>query len=181
MNSQTAETDHRPLATAHFSRRPLILDYPDKDTLRREIPRLIIEHNLHGIDIDPRCAQIAGLSLWLRAQKGWQRLGLKPAERPAIKRSNIVCAEPMPGEKGLLREFVEREFPAAERGVCLRLLEAIFDKMQLAGEAGSLLKIEEEIRSAIEDAHRQWQSARHRPEFFDPAELAALDKRPGAQ
>jgi hypothetical protein len=161
--------------------KPLTDLYPNKQSFLRDVPRLIIEHNLHGIDIDPRCAQIAGLSLWLRAQKAWQRLGLNPAERPAIKRSNIVCAEPMPGEKELLREFVEREFPAEERGVVLRLLEAIFDKMQLAGEAGSLLKIEEEIRSAIEDARRQWQTARQRPEFFDAAELAKLDKRAGAQ
>ena len=155
--------------------------YGTKEDFLKDVPRLIIEHNLHGIDIDPRCAQIAGLSLWLRAQKAWQRLGLKPAERPAIKRSNIVCAEPMPGEKELLREFVEREFPVEERGVCLRLLESIFDKMQLAGEAGSLLKIEEEIRSAIEDARRQWQTARQRPEFFDADQLATLDKRAGAQ
>lgn len=129
--------------------------YAGKDAFLKDVPRLIIEHNLHGIDIDPRCAQIAGLSLWLRAQKAWQRLGLKPAERPEIKRSNIVCAEPMPGEKELLREFVEREFPAEERGVCLQLLETIFDKMQLAGEAGSLLKIEEEVRRAIEEARNQ--------------------------
>jgi len=132
--------------------------YTGKDAFLRDVPRLIIENNLHGIDIDPRCAQIAGLSLWLRAQKTWQRLGLKPAERPAIKRSNIVCAEPMPGDKELLRQFVDNEFPAAERPVCLRLLEAIFDKMQLAGEAGSLLKIEEEIRSAIEDAKKKWKA-----------------------
>ena len=145
----------------------------------RQVPRLIIEHNLHGIDIDPRCAQIAGLSLWLRAQKAWQRLGLKPAERPAIKRSNIVCAEPMPGEKELLREFVEREFPVAERAVCLRLLEAIFDKMQLAGEAGSLLKIEEEIRSAIEDARDAWQKLTTRPpELFTTTELHQLSTAP---
>jgi len=143
--------------------------YAGNDAFMKDVPRLIIEHNLHGIDIDPRCAQIAGLSLWLRAQKAWQRLGLKPAERPAIKRSNIVCAEPMPGEKELLREFVEREFPAAERGVCLRLLEAIFDKMQLAGEAGSLLKIEEEIHSAIEHARRQATT----PHLFD-ADIRSL-------
>ena len=145
------------------------------DTLSRQgaflkdVPRLIIEHNIHGIDIDPRCAQIAGLSLWLRAQKSWQRLGLKPAERPAIKRSNIVCAEPMPGEKELLREFVEQEFPAEERGLFLRLLETIFDKMQLAGEAGSLLKIEEEIRSAIAEAKQLWKAeaeGRSRANYF---------------
>ena len=132
--------------------------YVAKEDFLKDVPRLIIEHNLHGIDIDPRCAQIAGLSLWLRAQKAWQRLGLKPAERPAIKRSNIVCAEPMPGDKELLRQFVENEFPVTERAVCLRLLEAIFDKMQLAGEAGSLLKIEEEIRSVIENAKKQWKA-----------------------
>jgi len=153
--------------------------YADKQAFLRDVPRLIIEYNIHGIDIDPRCAQIAGLSLWLRAQKAWQRLGLKPAERPAIKRSNIVCAEPMPGEKELLREFVEREFPAAERAVCLRLLEAIFDKMQLAGEAGSLLKIEEEIRSAIEDARDAWQKLATRPpELFTTTELNQLSTAP---
>ena len=153
--------------------------FGSKDAFLKDVPRLIIEHNLHGIDIDPRCAQIAGLSLWLRAQKAWQRLGLKPAERPAIKRSNIVCAEPMPGEKELLREFVEREFPAEERGVCLRLLEAIFDKMQLAGEAGSLLKIEEEIRSAIEDARDAWQKLATRPpELFTTTELNQLSTAP---
>ena len=153
--------------------------YAAKDAFLKDVPRHIIEHNLHGIDIDPRCAQIAGLSLWLRAQKAWQRLGLKPAERPAIKRSNIVCAEPMPGEKELLREFVEREFPTAERAVCLRLLEAIFDKMQLAGEAGSLLKIEEEIRSAIEDARGAWRKLASRPpELFTTAELNQLSIAP---
>lgn len=133
--------------------------YPAKDSFLKDVPRLTVEHNIHGIDIDPRCAQIAGLSLWLRAQKTWQQLGLKPAERPAIKRSNIVCAEPMPGEKELLSEFVDREFPAAERSVFLRLLEAVFDKMQLAGEAGSLLKIEEEIRSDIAEAKKIWKDA----------------------
>jgi hypothetical protein len=102
--------------------------YAGKDAFLKDVPRLIIEHNLHGIDIDPRCAQ--------------------------------------------LREFVEREFPAAERAICLRLLEAIFDKMQLAGAAGSLLKIEEEIRSAIEDARDAWQKlATKPPELFTTTEL----------
>jgi hypothetical protein len=32
-------------------------------------------------------------------------LGLKPIERPPITKTNIVCAEPMPGEIDMLREF----------------------------------------------------------------------------
>ncbi|MBM3847405.1 MAG: hypothetical protein FJ405_14130, partial [Verrucomicrobia bacterium] len=130
--------------------------FADKAAFLREVPRLIIEHNIHGIDIDPRAAQIAGLSLWLRAQRAWHQAGVKPADRPRITRSNLVCAEPMPGEKELLREFVEQQFPAGERPAFDFLLEKIFDRMTLAGEAGSLLRIEEEIRAAIAEAKRLW-------------------------
>lgn len=133
--------------------KPLRELYATQDDYLRDVPRLIIEHNLHGIDIDPRAAQIAALSLWLRAQRAWNNAGVKPADRPRIRRSNIVCAEPMPGEKVLLRDFVERQFPTHEQPAFTFLLEKIFDRMALAGEAGSLLRIEEEIRSIIAEAH----------------------------
>ena len=134
--------------------KPLTESYPDKDAFLRDVPHLIIEYNIHGIDIDPRAVQIAGLSLWLRAQRSWHNQGVKPTDRPRITRSNIVCAEPMPGEKELLREFTARlEEPALGY-----LLEQVFDKMQLAGEAGSLLKIEEEIRDIIAEAKRRWKA-----------------------
>lgn len=133
---------------------PLIESYPDKEAFLKDVPRLIIEHNIHGIDIDPRATQIAGLSLWLRAQRSWHNQGVKPVDRPRITRSNIVCAEPMPGEKELLREFTASlEVPALGY-----LVEQVFDKMQLAGEAGSLLKIEEEIRGIIAEAKRLWKA-----------------------
>lgn len=125
--------------------------YPDKEGFIADVPRLIIEHNIHGVDIDPRAAQIAGLSLWLRAQKTWSSDDIKPVDRPQIQRSNIVCAEPMPGERGILKEFTSQVQPR----VLGQLVEDIFDKMQLAGEAGTLLKIEEEIQSAIDEAKSQ--------------------------
>jgi hypothetical protein len=127
--------------------------FADKAAFLLEVPRLIIEHNIHGIDIDPRAVQIAGLSLWLRAQRTWHEGGIKPADRPRITRSNLVCAEPMPGERKLLREFVEGQFDISERPAFAFLLEKIFDHMALAGEAGSLLRIEEEIRSVIAEAN----------------------------
>src|SRR5207247_49459 len=74
--------------------------------------------------------------------------------RPRITRSNIVCAEPMPGEKDLLNEFTGQLKPR----LLGQLVEVVFDKMKLAGEAGSLLKIEEEIRDAISQARKQWSS-----------------------
>jgi len=130
--------------------------FADKAAFLREVPRLIVEHNIHGIDIDARATQIARLSLWLRAQRAWQQIGLAIADRPSITRANVVCAEPMPGEKELLREFVAQEFSPGEQPAFTHLLETIFDQMTLAGEAGSLLRIEEEIRTAIADAKRLW-------------------------
>ncbi|QBL08841.1 BREX-1 system adenine-specific DNA-methyltransferase PglX [Rheinheimera sp. D18] len=126
--------------------------YASLDAFKQQIPKLIIEHNIHGVDIDPRAVQIAGLSLWQRAQRAWHQQGLKPQQRPTIVKSNIVCAEPMPGEKALLQEFTSKLNPP----VLGQLLEVIFDKMQLAGEAGTLLKIEEEIQTAIQEARKQW-------------------------
>jgi hypothetical protein len=125
--------------------------YPTLDALKRDVPRLILAHNLHGIDIDLRCSQIAALALWLRCQRAYQDMGLKK-DRPKITRSNFVCAEPMPGEVQMLKEFVAQLEPR----VLGQIVEVVFDKMKLAGEAGSLLKIEEDIRDAVAAAKKQW-------------------------
>ena len=135
--------------------------YSEKADYLRDVPRLIIEHNIHGVDIDPRAVQIAGLSLWLRAQKTWQ--DTPAVERPRIRRSNIVCAEPMPGSEVMLEEFIQTLDPP----LLGELVKTVFDKMQLAGEAGILLKIEEEIRAAIDEA--KIEARRQRGDLFDRA------------
>jgi hypothetical protein len=145
---------------------------------RRAIPRLIIERNIHGIDIDPRAVQIAGLSLWLRAQKAWHAQGVKAAERPIITRSNIVCAEPMPGDQRQFDEFLKQlrdqrlqsliarvinvqpgqtvhATPSMADALC-NLVRKVWDEMKLAGEAGSLLKIEEALTGAIAKGRKEW-------------------------
>ena len=130
-------------------------DFETIDDLHREVPKLIIEHNLHGIDIDPRAVQIAALALWLRAQKTWKGLGLKAPDRPRIAKTNIVTAEPMPGEGEMRREFTAGLKPR----VLEQIVDEVFEKMKLAGEAGSLLKIEEEIKDAVVAAGKQWREA----------------------
>ena len=126
-------------------------DYANLDDLKRNVPRLILAHNLHGIDIDLRASQIAALALWLRCQRAYQDMGLKK-DRPKITRSNFVCAEPMPGEETMLKDFVGQLEPK----VLGQVVEVVFDKMKLAGEAGSLLKIEEEIRDNVAAAKKQY-------------------------
>lgn len=136
---------------------PLHETYPDKETYLREVPRLIVERNIHGVDIDPRAAQIAALALWLRAQRSWRDLGVKAQDRPAIRRSNVVCAEPMPGDQAMLDEFIARQLDgSAEERVVVQMLRRVFAAMQLAGEAGSLLKIEEEIAAIVAEGKQAW-------------------------
>ncbi|OJX40201.1 MAG: hypothetical protein BGO78_14590 [Chloroflexi bacterium 44-23] len=156
---------------------PLHKTYSDKDAYLRDISRLIIERNVHGVDIDPRAVQIAGLSLWLRAQKSWQTQRLCPSERPQIRKSNVVCAEPMPGDRQMLEEFLgtlqgerlealmrKAWYVPADKKVratpqmaeaLTKLVRAVWQEMELAGEAGSLLKIEETLRDAISIARKE--------------------------
>lgn len=127
-------------------------EYADKAAWMKAAPKLIIEHNIHGIDIDPRAVQIAGLSLWLRAQRAWKAQGLAAGDRPQVTRSNVVCAEPMPGDQQQLAEFCKSLHPAIAQ-----MVTAIFGEMKLAGEAGSLLKIEQEITGLVAAAKKQWE------------------------
>ena len=91
--------------------RTLREDYPEIAALRLELPALIVKYNLYGVDIDPRCAQIAALALWLRAQRAWKDLGIPAAQRPPIRLTHIVLAEPMPGDTALVEEFAMRLDP----------------------------------------------------------------------
>jgi hypothetical protein len=126
-------------------------EYKTLEDMRQHVPRLILAHNLHGIDIDLRASQIAALALWLRCQRAYREMGLK-RDRLKIKRSNFVCAEPMPGEEQLLKEFVGQLEPK----LLGQLVEVIFEKMKLAGEVGSLLRIEIEISSTVGQARKEW-------------------------
>jgi hypothetical protein len=126
-------------------------DYAGRAEFRRATPQLILEQNLYGIDIDSRACQIAAFALWLRAQRAWAEMGFRMRQRPRIAHTHVVCAEPMPGEYDLLGEFMRDLKPA----VLGNLLRDVWDKMKLAGEAGSLLKIEQEIKESVRGARER--------------------------
>ncbi len=135
-------------APSEMSGETLRADYPELDALRAAAPELILRHNLHGIDIDPRAAQIAALALWLRAQRAFQEAEFSRTQRPAITKTNIVVAEPMPGEADLREAFVSALEPKLAK-----LIERVFDNMNLAGEAGYLLRIAEQIEGSIRQVY----------------------------
>jgi Eco57I restriction-modification methylase len=139
-----------------------------------------LRENLHGVDIDPRCAQIAQLALWMRAQRAFREFGIKRADRPLIRRTNIVIAEPMPGERELLAEFLRGLKEDRLEGLLRRALDispdrtvkatkamadslaelvvTVWNCMKSAGEMGTLLKIERDLASAIEKGRAEWEA-----------------------
>ena len=122
-----------------------------RDTFHREVPRLILENNIFGCEIDPRALQIAALSLWLRAQRSYGEIGILPQDRPLIKKSNLVLAESMPGNKKLLKGLMEELDKPMQN-----LIKKIWDKMQFVGEAGLLFKMEKEIEDEIDYLKNNW-------------------------
>ncbi|MFW6031153.1 MAG: Eco57I restriction-modification methylase domain-containing protein [Myxococcota bacterium] len=134
--------------TSEVTGTTLCEDYAEIESLRAAAPGLILRHNLHGIDIDARCAQIAALALWMRAQRAYKDAEIGRDVRPPIQKTKIVVAEPMPGEPELRREFI-----ATLDSKLGQLIERVFDRMELAGEAGSLLRIEDDIRDAVRETY----------------------------
>ncbi len=134
--------------------------FPTSDALAQALPVLVLEHNLHGVDIDPRAAQIAGLSLWLRAQRSWHEAGVAASDRPAIKRTGIVVAEPMPGDAAMVEEFAA----ALDPPLLGMLFRQIANSMRLAGEMGTLLRPEVELGDEIARARREFVIKRVRPQ-----------------
>ena len=128
--------------------RTLSEDYPSLDALRIDVPVLMLKHNLFGIDIDPRCVQIASFALWLCAQRAWGRAAIARSYRPRIDRCRITLAEPMPGDDIMTQMFVA----GLDEPVLVDIFEKVVDAFLLAGDLGITLRIEKTLENAIEEA-----------------------------
>lgn len=127
-----------------FDLEPLSLTYADEAEFLRDVPRMVIEHNIYGVDIDPRATQIASLALWLRAQRAWHEAGVRAHDRPQVGRGHVVAAVAPPAEVELRKGFMES----------LDHLDAVlFEKtlFLLKGlpELGILLQLEKELPKLI--------------------------------
>jgi len=128
----------------HAALKPLSQTYEDQATFLRDVPRLIIENNIYGVDIDSRAAQIASLALWLRAQRAWHEADVKVKDRPQVGQGHVLAALPPPAELELRKRFMED----------LDLLDAkLFEQTLLMlmdlPELGVLLQVEKELPALI--------------------------------
>jgi hypothetical protein len=149
--------------------KPLSQTYADQDALLHDVPRLIIEHNIYGVDIDPRAAQIASLALWLRAQRAWHDAGVKAKERPRVGRGHVVASVAPPAEVDLRKRFMEELDP-----LDAELFEKTLFLLKGLPELGVLLQVEKELPALVravfgehgdlfrEEDMAQWQMAEAR-------------------
>lgn len=128
--------------------KPLSQTYEDEAAFSRDVPRLIIEHNLYGVDIDPRAAQIASLALWLRAQRAWHEAGVKAKDRPAIGQGHVLAATAPPAERELRQQFASHL-----DGRDAKLFEKTLQLLKGLPELGVLLPIERELPQLIRQVY----------------------------
>lgn len=111
--------------------------YEEAGHVRRDIPRLILQNNLTGCEIDPRAAQMASFALAMTACE-WDSRFLRRADKVS---ANVVCLRPAEIDADELTEMPY----LAER-------TALLDAMAHMGECGSLFVPEPEDIAALERA-----------------------------
>ena len=103
----------------------------------------ILEHNLHGIDLDPRAVQIAAAALWLKAKT------VAPEARP--RQLNLVAANlrlsSLPDDDAALLEL--RREVERETGIPAALIDTLINALQGADHLGSLLQIDSAVDRAL--------------------------------
>lgn len=131
-------------------------DYNEKD-----IPKLIIENNLHGIDLDDRAVQLAQLGLYIKAKKKRRTIG-------EIAFHVVSSDFYLPEYKAVEHIFTE--------GVTLdpsqqELIADIWADLQFAYKFGSLLRLDEKVKAKLKIIEAKQSSVQ--PELFTTMEIEA--------
>ncbi|MBV5290014.1 MAG: N-6 DNA methylase [Pelodictyon phaeoclathratiforme] len=102
-----------------------------------EIGKLIIEHNLYGVDLDDRAIQIAQLGLYIKA--------LRRNSRIHIERFNVVSSDfYLPDFDVVASSFSGSLATDSQQ---MSLIKAIWADLQRAYQFGSLIRIEERFNA----------------------------------
>ena len=104
--------------------------YLERGYRSRDIPRLILENNLYGIDIDTRAAQLSSFALLMKAREDDRRLFSNP---PKL---NIIALQDSHPER--LDAFSQ---DLANTGIAQADLKELLDLFEHASTFGSLIQI----------------------------------------
>jgi hypothetical protein len=114
------------------------IDHYSADYDEDEIPKLIIENNLYGIDIDNRAVQIAQLGLYIKAMRKKRDIH--------IERFNIVASDfILPAYEDVSHLFKKALIDRDTE----KMLKDIWGDLQMAYKFGSLVRIDEKVEQEI--------------------------------
>jgi Eco57I restriction-modification methylase len=123
-----------------------------------EIPQLIIEHNLHGIDLDDRAIQLAQLGLYIQVRKKkWSTNHTKSTNENYLK-FNVVSSDFFLPDYETVRDIFEPRINTDEHGLDesqQELIQEIWSDLQYAYKFGSLIKIGEKMNDRIHNLIEQ--------------------------
>jgi hypothetical protein len=119
-----------------------------------EIADRILSHHLHGIDLDPRAAQLSALTLYLRAWeqvRDERRNERKPGPDAYTPPSMNLATTPTSLNEGALQRHLLRH----PQDMPLKpLLEGVFTGLEQADILGSLIRPKEYLDNAIAELQR---------------------------
>lgn len=122
--------------------------YLERGYRSRDIPRLILENNLYGIDIDTRAAQLASFALLMKAREDDRRLFSNP---PKL---NIIALQDSQPE--CLDAFSQ---DLASTGIAQADLKELLDLFEHASTFGSLIQIPQAFAKKLPDLETKLNTA----------------------
>jgi len=130
-----------------------------------QIPVLILEHNLYGVDIDLRACQIAAIALWLKARTTFERFvsGNDPDAKFEPKRINIICADIHFADSNRESQFLQQ---FAYDPILRRIVEQTLRACESAFEICSLLRIRQPFEQLFRQRIRRAKELKRKQEQF---------------
>ena len=129
--------------------------YLERGYRSRDIPRLILEKNLYGIDIDTRAAQLASFALLMKAREDDRRLFSNP---PKL---NIIALRDSQPER--LDAFSQ---DLASTGIAQADLKELLDLFEHASTFGSLIQVPAAFAKKLPDLETKLNTALESGDIF---------------
>ncbi|WP_414434610.1 BREX-1 system adenine-specific DNA-methyltransferase PglX [Alloalcanivorax venustensis] len=123
--------------------------YLERGYRRQDIPRLILEKNLYGLDIDDRAAQLAGFALLMKARADDRQLFGQPAGLNVLALQEAKAASAAELHSALNASQIDST-------IVSQLVEAF----EQAKTFGSLIQIPDELATALPDLRQELEAVR---------------------
>lgn len=117
------------------------IDQYDADYSRRDIPKLIVENNLYGVDLDERAVQLTQIALFIKAMQLKGRRGAMPAY------THVVSTHfELPGYSNVKDAFISgSDWNEAQQ----KTIHSIWEDLRSAYKFGSLIRVEEQLDALL--------------------------------